>query len=163
MLSESTGFILSYMFQLGKCMDLLKTLIKALLSWLIGKDSDAGRDWGQEEKGMAEDEKAGWHHWLDGRESEWTVRAGDGQGGLACCDSWGHKESDTTEQLNRSVSCYNQSYLKGLKGLPWWPSGWDSRLPLQGHGIDPWLENSACCMVRPKRQKKKKKTNFFSN
>ena len=50
-----------------------------------------GRDWGQEEKGMTEDEMAGWHHWLDGRESEWTLGVGDGQGGLACCDSWGHK------------------------------------------------------------------------
>jgi len=69
-------------------------------SWLIGKDSDAGRDWGQEEKGTAEDEMAGWHHWLDGRESEWTLGVGDGQGGLACCDSWGCKESDTTEPLN---------------------------------------------------------------
>ena len=69
-------------------------------SWLIGKDSDAGRDWGQEEKGMTEDEMAGWHHWLDGRESEWTPGVGDGQGGLACCDSWGHKESDRTERLN---------------------------------------------------------------
>ena len=68
--------------------------------WLIGKDSDAGRDWGQEEKGMTEDEMAGWHHWLYGHESEWTPGVGDGQGGLACCDSWGHKESDTTEQLN---------------------------------------------------------------
>jgi len=58
-------------------------------SWLIGKDSDAGRDWGQEEKGMTEDEMAGWHHWLDGRESEWTPGVGDGQGGLACCYSWG--------------------------------------------------------------------------
>ena len=69
-------------------------------SWLIGKDSDAGRDWGQEEKGTAEDEMAGWHHWLNGRESEWTPGAGDGQGGVACCDSWGPKESDTTERLN---------------------------------------------------------------
>ena len=69
-------------------------------SWLIGKDSDAGRDWGQEEKGMTEDEMAGWHHWLDGRESEWTPGVGDGQGGLACCDPWGRKESDMTEWLN---------------------------------------------------------------
>ena len=69
-------------------------------SWLIGKDSDAGRDWGQEEKGTTEDEMAGWHHGLDGHESEWTPGAGDGQGGLACCDSWGRKESDTTERLN---------------------------------------------------------------
>ena len=69
-------------------------------SWLIGKDSDAGRDWGQEEKWTTEDEMAGWHHWLDGRESGWTPGFGDGQGGLACCDSWGRKESDMTEQLN---------------------------------------------------------------
>ena len=69
-------------------------------SWLIGKDPDAGRDWGQEEKGMTKDEMAGWHHGLNGRESEWTPGDGDGQGGLACCDSWGRKESDMTEQLN---------------------------------------------------------------
>ena len=69
-------------------------------SWLIGKDSDAGRDWGQEEKGTTEDEMAGWHHWLDEHESEWTPGVGDGQGGLVCCDSWGHRELDTTEQLN---------------------------------------------------------------
>ena len=68
-------------------------------SWLIGKDSDAGRDWGQEEKWTTEDEMAGWHHWLNGREFEWTLGVGDGQGGLACCDSWGCKESDTTEWL----------------------------------------------------------------
>ena len=72
-------------------------------SWLIGKDSDAGRDWGQKEKGMTEDETAGWHHWLDGRESEWTPGVGDGQGGLACCDSWGRKELDMTERLNWST------------------------------------------------------------
>ena len=69
-------------------------------SWFIGKDPDAGRDWGQEEKGMTEDEMARWHHRPDGHEFEWTVGVGDGQGGLECCDSWGHKESDTTEQLN---------------------------------------------------------------
>ena len=68
-------------------------------SWLFGKDSGSGRDWGQE-KGTTEDEMAGWHHWLDGRESEWTPGDGDGQGGLACCDSWGRKELDTTERLH---------------------------------------------------------------
>ena len=61
-------------------------------SWLIGKDSDARRDWGQEEKGTTEDEMAGWHHRLNGRESEWTPGVGDGQGGLTCWDSWGRKE-----------------------------------------------------------------------
>ena len=81
---------------------------KLLLSraWLIGKDSDAGGGWGQEEKGMTEDEMAGWHHRLDGHEFEWTPGVGDGQGGLACCDSWGRKESDTTEQLNWPKLCW---------------------------------------------------------
>ena len=69
-------------------------------SWLIGKDSDAGRDWGHEEKGTTEDEMAGRHHRLDGCESEWTLGVGDGHGGLACFDSWDRKESDTTERLN---------------------------------------------------------------
>ena len=69
-------------------------------SWLIWKDPDAGKDWRQEEKGMTEDETVGWHHRLNGHESEWTPGAGDGQGGLACCSPWGHKESDTTEWLH---------------------------------------------------------------
>ena len=67
--------------------------------WLTGKDWDAGKDWRRGEKGMTEDEMAGWHYRLDGRESEWTG-VFDGQGGLACCDSWGCKESDMTEWLN---------------------------------------------------------------
>ena len=69
-------------------------------SWLIEKAPAAGKDWGQEEKGMTEDELAVWHQWLDGHEPEWTPGVGDGQGGLACCGSWGHKESDMTERLN---------------------------------------------------------------
>ena len=67
-------------------------------SWHIAKDSDAGRDWGHEEKGTTQDEMAGWHHWLNGREFEWTLGDGDGQGGLACCGR--HNESDMNEQLN---------------------------------------------------------------
>ena len=69
-------------------------------SWLIGKDPDAGKGCGQEEKGTTEDEMVGWHHWLDGHEFGWTLGAGDGQGGLVCCDSWGRKDSETTERLN---------------------------------------------------------------
>ena len=69
-------------------------------SWLIWKDPDAGRDWGQEEKGMTEDEMVGWHHWLNGHEFEYTRGVGNRQGGLVCCSSWGRKESDTTEWLN---------------------------------------------------------------
>ena len=67
---------------------------------LIGKDSDAGKDRGQEEKGTTEDEMVGWHDQLNGHEFGWTLEIGDGQGGLACCDSWGRKELDTTERLN---------------------------------------------------------------
>ena len=78
-------------------------------SWLIGKDSDAGRNWGQEEKGMTEDEMAGWYHQVDGRESEWTPGVGDGQGGLVCYSSWGRKESDTTERMNWTELKQNQS------------------------------------------------------
>ena len=78
-------------------------------SWYIGKDLDAGKDWGQEEKGMREDEMAGWLHWLDGHESEWTPGDSDGQGGLACCDSWGCKELDITEWLNNSNNLWLES------------------------------------------------------
>ena len=67
----------------------------------LGKDSDAGRDWGQEEKGTTEDEMAGWHHRLDGHEFERTLGVGDGQGGLACCASWGHRvRHDRETELN---------------------------------------------------------------
>ena len=87
-------------------------------SWLIGKDSDAGRDWGQEEEGTTEDGMAGWHHWLDGRGFEWTPGDGGGQGGLACCDSWGRKESDTTEWLNWTECGYRSKVdVKGYTVL----------------------------------------------
>ena len=69
-------------------------------SWLISKDPDAGKDWGQEEKGMTKDEMVECHHQLNGYEFGWTPGIGDGQGGLACGSSWGCKESDTTERLN---------------------------------------------------------------
>ena len=89
-------------------------------SWLIGKDFDAGRDWGQEEKGTTEDEMAGWHHWLDGHESGWTPGVGDGQGGLACCDSWGRKESDTTERLNWTDGSLNNMLPSYFLDLSFW-------------------------------------------
>ena len=66
-------------------------------SWLIWKDPDAGKDWGQEERGTTEDEMIGWHHQLNGQGFGWPLGVGDGQGGLAFCGSWGH---DTTERLN---------------------------------------------------------------
>ena len=84
----------------------------------------APNPWGQEEKGTTEDEVAGWHHWLDGRESEWTPGVGDGQGGLACCHSWGCKESDTTEwlnwtELNPSYETWRWGPVKNV-----WHGGW---------------------------------------
>ena len=83
-------------------------------SWLIGKDSDAGRDWGKEEKGTTEDEMAGWHHGLNGHESQWTPGVGDGQGGLACCDPWGRKVGhDWATELNWTELNWN----KDLEGL----------------------------------------------
>ena len=69
-------------------------------SWLIWKGPDAGKDWGQEEKGTTEDEMVGWHHRHNGHGFGWTLGVGDGQGGLAYCGSWGRKESDMTEWLN---------------------------------------------------------------
>ena len=68
-------------------------------NWLTGKDFDAEKDW-RWEKGTTEDEMVGWHHWLNGHEFGWTSGVGDGQGGLVCCSPWGHKELDTTKQLN---------------------------------------------------------------
>ena len=69
-------------------------------SWLTGKDLDAGKDWRQEKKGTTEDGMVGWYHRLDGHEFEQAPGVGNGQGSLACCSSWGHKESDMTEWLN---------------------------------------------------------------
>ena len=77
-------------------------------SWLIGKDPDSGKDWRQEEKGTTEDEMVGWHHQFNEHGFGWIPGVADGQGGLACCDSWGRKESDMTERLNwteLNVSC----------------------------------------------------------
>ena len=98
--NQSTLEEISPEISLERMMLKLKLQYFGHLMWRVGKDSDAGRDWGQEEKGTTEDEMAGWHHWLDGCESEWTPGVGDVQGGLECSDLWGHKASDTTERLN---------------------------------------------------------------
>ena len=73
-------------------------------SWLIWKDPDAGKVWRQEEKGITEDEMVGWHHWLDGHEFQQALGVGDGQEDLVCCSPWDHKESDTTEWLNWTIT-----------------------------------------------------------
>ena len=71
-------------------------------NWLIGKDPDAGKDWGQEEKEVIKDAMVGWHYWFNGHEFEQAPGDGEGQGSLACCRTWGHKELDTTEWLNNN-------------------------------------------------------------
>ena len=91
-------------------------------SWLNGKDPDAGRDWGQEEKGTTGDEMVGWHHWLDGHEFEWTLGVGDGQGGLVCCDPWGRKESDMTELLNWTE--LKRKKISFPNNCHFWPVWW---------------------------------------
>ena len=101
-------------------------------SWLIGKDFDAGRDWGWEKKGMTEDEMAGC-------EFEWTLGGGDGQGGLTCCDSWGRRESDTTEWLNWTELNRDPNYnvlVKVTKSCPTLHDPMDFSLPGSSfHGI----------------------------
>ena len=96
--------------------------------WLIRKD--AGTDW-REEKGMTEDKMVKWHHWLNGREFEQALGDGEGQGSLACYSPWGHKESDTTEQLNNNIkaaiACCPLLSLLSLKhripDIPWFWAG----------------------------------------
>ena len=85
---------------IGSTMLKLKLWPPDAKNWLIWKDSDAGKDWRWEEKGTTEDEMIGWYHQLNRHEFELTLGDGDGQGGLACCSPWGHKESDKTEWLN---------------------------------------------------------------
>ena len=80
-------------------------------SWLIGKDPDARKDWGQEEKGVTEDEMIGWHHWLNGHEFEQTSEDREGQESLACCSPWGGKEVDMTQQQERCHLMFNSLSL----------------------------------------------------
>ena len=75
-------------------------------SWLTGKDSDAGKDWRQEKKGVTEEEIVGRHQWVNGRKSEQTRGDSEGQGRLGCCSPWGHKGSEMTEQLNNSPTLF---------------------------------------------------------
>ena len=90
-------------------------------NWLIGKDPDAGKDWGQVEKAMTKDEMVGWYHRLDGHGFGWTAGVGDGQGGLACCGSWGRKESDMSDwtELNWKIYANNSTKKGKWSHLSW--------------------------------------------
>ena len=81
-------------------------------SQLIGKDLNAGKDCGQEEKGVTEDEMVGWHHQFNGHDFEQAPGDGEGQGSLVCFNLWGHKESDMTEQLNNQDAVHSRRYLQ---------------------------------------------------
>ena len=111
---------------------------KAPILWLadvkkrvIRKESDAGKDWSQEEKGTTENEMVGWHHQSYGHEFEQALGVGDKQGSLVCCSPWGRKESHRTEWLNwtqqkdllyrtgKSVHCYLAAWTRGTFGREW--------------------------------------------
>jgi len=79
-------------------------------SQLTGKDLDARKDWGQEDKGVTEDEMVGWHHWLNGHEFEQALGDGERRGRQACCSLWGHKKLDTTEPLNNKILCMHVAF-----------------------------------------------------
>ena len=87
-------------------------------NWLLRKDPDARKDWRQEEKGTTENEMVGWHHQLNGHEFERALGVGDGQGSLACCSPWCHRELDTTEWLNWTQKIYFWKSRR-LKHLCW--------------------------------------------
>ena len=103
----------------GHFMRRVDSLEKTLMLWGIGGRRKRGRP------------RMRWYHRLDGPEIEWTLGDGDGQGGLVCCDSWGHKESDTTERLNWTE-------LRSINGLSWWLRWWRICLQCRWHGFDPW-------------------------
>ena len=91
-------------------------------NWLIGKDPDPGKDWGQEEKGMTEDEMVGWHHWLNGHEFEQTLGDGDGQGSLACCSLWGRRVwrlNDWTDLLALTYITREGKEGRGRRCVDW--------------------------------------------
>ena len=110
-------------------------------NWLIWKDPDAGKDWRQEKKGTTENEMVGWHHRLDGHESEQALRAGDGQRSLACSSPWGRKESDMTEQLNWTEFCFNISVQLFVCVWPHRTGLWDlsSLIKDQKHSFNHWI------------------------
>ena len=112
------------------------------LMWRVDslEKTDAGRDCGQEEKGMTEDEMAGWHHWLYGHKSEWTPGDGDGQGGLACCDSWGRLSDWTELNWSRLVITF---------------------LPRSKRLLISWLQSPSAVILEPKKIKSDTLSSIF--
>ena len=125
----------------------------AVKSWLVGKDPDDGKDWRREEKGMAEDEMVGWHHWFNGHEFEQTPGDNEGQMSLACCSLWGHKESDMTEWLNwtelgSSCGSVGKEYACNVGDLGLIPGLGRCSREWKGYPLQySRLENSTDCIV----------------
>ena len=111
-------------------------------SWLIGKDPDAGKDWGQEEKGTIEDEMVGWHHWLNGHGFGWTP------GGLACCSLWGRKESDMTERLNWTERMHVCMCAKSLQLYPILCNPIDCSMPGFPASLSPGVCSNSCPLIQ---------------
>ena len=88
-------------------------------SRLIGKDPDAGKDGGQEDKGVTGDEMVGWHPWLNGDEFAQALGDCEGQGNLVCCSPWGRKKLDTTELLNNNNNKDTAFYILALFAKRW--------------------------------------------
>ena len=112
-------------------------------NWLIGKDPDAGKDWRQEKKGTAEDKMVGWYHWLNGHEFEQALGVGDGQGSLACCSPWGHKELDTTKCLNWTEMWEKETRNEKMKTQffsPRWTLSLGSTSCLGSFQLSPWQQ-----------------------
>ena len=127
-------------------------------NWLTRKDPDVGKNWGQEEKGITEDEMVGWHHWLDGLEFEHAPCIGDGQGSLRCCSPWGFKDSDMTEQLNWLISMFPLQQRSPTALVSLSPgtlkSGffyWSITLTANTRHVL-WLRNLFCLSYSPMRQ-----------
>ena len=111
-------------------------------SWLTGKDTDAGKDWGQEEKGATEDKIVGWHHWFSGHEFEQTLGDSEGQGSLRCCSPWICKESDTAERLNNNlVTMSGRNEVLGTR-----PSRRSGPQLIPGPGRSHMLLNNDACV-----------------
>ena len=121
-----------------------------LKSRLIGKDPDARKDWGQEEKGTTEDKMVGWHHGLNGHGSDQAPGFGDGQGSLAWCSSWYCEESDTTEWLNNNKESLALKKIKG-KDLPSSPGVTTSLLNAGSAGSIPGRRAKIAHALRPKK------------
>ena len=136
--------------------------------WLIGKDPDAGKDWRQEEKVTTENQMVGWHHQLNGPEFEQTPGVGDGQGSLACCISWGRKESDTTKPLNWTELTIGTPTVPTIMRIKWdnylscLDTVWPKHMLLDYYSLSPLILTTSNPCSLTYHSKRLFTTNYFS-